>query len=223
HPAPALYGPDGAHPSPIGTYLAAATIARTVLGHTPSLESVHGVVAYNGMAQPTEDRFEVRVTQASADRMCDAIEAANRAVEASPLIEIDTPPITFPEAPQQGDDLTHAALAGTWAGSMFACGEHQRTAVTVAFRSNDLERGATITLRTRPMHGFFDDVDIPLEVTIEENGVLSLACDPDGFGMPFRAWLAMQDGRLEGVVRIGEEPFERWITSTIALERGGND
>ena len=115
-----LYDPDGSHPSPVGSYLAAITLWST-LAHRPATGLPPRVtgrqVADSGLGTRLSDRTSTLASLPDTDAV-EIQRAVDRAANTMRLRPRVRPAATAPGAAPTAPALSLAQLAGRWVGTM---------------------------------------------------------------------------------------------------------
>lgn len=172
HPDSELYGTDGSHPSRLGTYVAAATIARAVRGIVPEPWAVREVAESDGWGKVGEATYDFHPPAELVPVLPGIIEDIyQQRFTGRP----QTPRPLPPEATMSAPDIDPRSIAGTWRGEMPAFSADSITAVELEISEIEGALSGRLALATRPAAGIADDDGIAATLSIG-NGVLRVEC-----------------------------------------------
>jgi hypothetical protein len=214
-----LYGPDGSHPAPEGTYVAAVVLARAVLGKVPPLKSVPKVPLMDGRAQLSGSFTDIAPTAKGTAALEKAMEAVYKLApdELFPTLPA-APPVPEPALPPElvRGRLSSSFLRGQWQGEFATFGFDERAKILLDLRAE--QPTVRMTHASQGWSPGEDDVTARISGPDAE-GVITLTYSSKGKKCTVEVKLVRVGDQLRGLVRFITEGDHEWVRSTIALSR----
>ncbi|MCA9260455.1 MAG: SGNH/GDSL hydrolase family protein [Planctomycetales bacterium] len=214
-----LYAPDGSHPGPEGTYVAAAAIVRAVFGEVPKLPPVSRVPLMDGRAEPSGKFIEIAPSEAGIDAMSTAMrEVFGNDARARQTTLPEFASVPFPAHPPEimRKKFDTEFLRGTWNGEFSTFGLSEKATLTLECDVN--------TTVVRMTHGTEtgwspnDETSHPSEGP-GSDGKLSFKYVSHAKGCDVEISLVRVGAQLRGLVRFLLPDDVEWVRSSITLSK----
>ena len=213
-----LYGPDGSHPAPEGTYVAASVLVRAILGKTPSLVAVPKVPLMDGRAQLSGTFADIAPTAKGTVAIEQAIDAVYKAAPDNQFSKLPAaPPVPEPVLPPEmmRGRLTASFLRGQWQGEFASFGLAEHATLTL-----DLRNEPAAIRMTHAQQGWpGDDEAAAKSRGPDGDGVVALSYQSKGKDCAVEIRLVRVGDRLKGVVKFIPKSGREWVRSTVTLTR----
>ncbi|MCA8969429.1 MAG: SGNH/GDSL hydrolase family protein [Planctomycetes bacterium] len=213
-----LYGPDGSHPSAEGTYVAAATIARAVLGDTPQLNVLAKVPLMDGTARLSGLFTDIEPSEPGRVALRAAIEAVYASAENGKFPLMREPgPAPEPQLPAElyRGRLTPAFLEGSWSGRFLTFGLREGAVVSVELSASAAKIHLVHDQKEWPGD---DRTTVPI-VGPDESGVITVTFASTRMHCTVVFRLVRVADRLRGVVTFEQEPAGVFVRSSLTLTK----
>lgn len=220
-PALELYGADGSHPSPIGSYLLACALFSALFpavdGELPSSVSGHGVSGA-GVVDSTRDVVLVALPGGQAKHLQSIARSAVGEVNRQGGSLNVRPPARTEAVPLGGQPLEAGRLAGRWSGELIYFPAPATLDVTLRFEGDNCQGELAIHVPDRRQR-----YEAPLGTCSIAGGTLAFSVVT--LPLPsltdrFTGGL-MDDGRLVGTVERTGRELTNSMSGTWTLNRAG--